>query len=66
MIYLNEGYDGGETRFESLSVVGKLGMARVFEHELLHEGAEVASGVKYVLRSDVMYGSWAKVARPMR
>src|SRR5687768_4323531 len=66
MIYLNEGYGGGETRFESLSVVGKLGMALVFEHELLHEGAEVSCGVKYVLRSDVMYGSWAKESRSMR
>ena len=56
MIYLNEGYEGGETQFESLSVAGKLGMALVFEHELLHEGAEVTGGVKYVLRSDVMYG----------
>lgn len=65
MIYLNEGYEGGATRFdddaksppgEPLSVAGKLGMALLFEHELLHEGAEVTGGVKYVLRSDVMYG----------
>lgn len=60
MIYLNEGYEGGETQFESLSVSGKLGMALVFEHELLHEGAEVTGGIKYVLRSDVMYGPWVK------
>lgn len=60
MIYLNEGYEGGETRFESSSVLGKLGMALLFEHELLHEGAEVTSGVKYVLRSDVMYGPHAR------
>ncbi|HEY0685311.1 MAG TPA: 2OG-Fe(II) oxygenase [Steroidobacter sp.] len=62
MIYLNKGYKGGQTRFESVSVAGKLGMALVFEHELLHEGAEVTAGVKYVLRSDVMYGPWAKRA----
>jgi hypothetical protein len=60
MIYLNEGYEGGETRFESLSVAGKLGMALVFEHGLLHESAEVTGGVKYVLRSDVMYGQLAR------
>lgn len=65
MIYLNEGYTGGETRFESVSVAGKPGMALVFEHELLHEGAEVTAGVKYVLRSDVMYGPWATPA-PLR
>jgi len=57
MIYLNEGYEGGETHFESSSVTGKMGMALVFEHELLREGAAVTGGVKYVLRSDVMYGA---------
>jgi hypothetical protein len=31
-------------------------MALVFNHDLLHEGKEVISGRKYVLRSDVMYG----------
>jgi len=60
MIYLNEGYRGGATRFEELEVVGKLGMALVFEHTLFHEGSEVLEGVKYVLRSDVMYGPVGK------
>ena len=55
MIYLNDGYEGGETRFESVSVAGKLGMALLFEHELPHEIAEITRGVQYVLRSDVMY-----------
>lgn len=56
MIYLNDAYEGGSTRFEELEVEGKRGMALVFEHEQLHEGAEVTAGIKYVLRSDVMYG----------
>jgi prolyl 4-hydroxylase len=56
MIYLNEEYKGGATKFESLQIEGKRGMALVFEHGLIHEGAEVTEGVKYVLRSDVMYG----------
>jgi hypothetical protein len=60
MIYLNDGYQGGATRFEELEVVGKRGMALVFEHEQLHEGAEVTAGIKYVLRSDVMYGPLKK------
>lgn len=64
MIYLNEGYEGGETRFESMSVASKPGMALVFEHGLLHEGAEVTGGVKYVLRSDVMYGALARQTPP--
>lgn len=60
MLYLNEGYEGGETRFESLSVAGKRGTALLFEHRMLYEGAEVTGGVKYVLRSEVMYGPWTR------
>ena len=70
MIYLNEGFEGGDTRFyihqhyfellekeaiPDLSVVPKTGMALCFRHELRHEGARVIRGKKYVLRSDVMY-----------
>ena len=46
MIYLNDGYEGGATRFESSLVAGKLGTALLFEHGLIHEGAEVTAGVK--------------------
>jgi prolyl 4-hydroxylase len=56
MVYLNEGYTGGETKFDHCSVTGETGMALVFEHGLIHQGAEVTDGVKYVLRSDIMYG----------
>jgi hypothetical protein len=56
MIYLNDGYRGGATRFEWTEVDGREGMALVFDHGLVHEGAELLEGVKYVLRSDVMYG----------
>jgi hypothetical protein len=56
MIYLNDGYHGGATRFEWTEVAGKAGMALVFDHGLLHEGAELIDGTKYVMRSDVMYG----------
>ena len=56
MIYLNDAYEGGATRFDSLSVAGKTGMALLFVHGLIHEGGEVSKGLKYVLRSDVMYG----------
>lgn len=55
MIYLNDGYLGGATRFESVKVSGQAGMALVFKHGLLHEGAEVTQGIKYALRSDVMF-----------
>lgn len=56
MIYLDEGFEGGETNFGDVRIVPKTGMALVFDHYLLHEGAAVTSGRKYVLRSDVMYG----------
>lgn len=61
MLYLNDKFEGGETNFdlrypyENISVKPKKGMALVFEHALLHEGASVIKGRKYVLRSDVMY-----------
>lgn len=56
MVYLNAGYEGGATRFEGAKVAGSLGQALVFEHGLIHEGAEVLKGVKYALRSDVRFG----------
>ena len=67
MVYLNDGFAGGATEFnlrlgDGLSaddpiarVVPEEGMALVFVHAVLHQGAEVTSGRKYVLRSDVMY-----------
>ncbi len=70
MIYLNGGFEGGETRFyfhssymelfnssavPDVSVVPTTGIVLCFLHQLRHEGAPVISGRKYVLRSDVMY-----------
>jgi hypothetical protein len=57
MIYLNGGARGGETRFENVSITPEPGLALVFDHYLLHEGAPVLDGQKYVLRSDVMYAA---------
>ncbi|MBV9924868.1 MAG: 2OG-Fe(II) oxygenase [Acidobacteria bacterium] len=56
MLYLNGGFEGGETNFQSgLSVKPEPGMLLVFRHALYHEGAAVVAGRKYVLRSDVMF-----------
>jgi prolyl 4-hydroxylase len=60
MIYLNDEYTGGETHFEWTSIRGKTGMGLVFSHDLLHEGGAVLNGVKYVIRTDVMYGPVGK------
>lgn len=56
MVYLNGGFGGGETNFGEVWVTPETGLGLLFDHYLLHEGAAVTSGRKYVLRSDVMYG----------
>ena len=56
MVYLNGDVDGGATDFRGLpSVVPETGKALLFQHAVLHQGAPVERGRKYVLRSDVMY-----------
>lgn len=78
MIYLNEGMVGGETKFfvdiehafqqpasPYLSVQPKTGSALIFLHSIWHEGAVVQSGQKYVLRTDVMYGSPSPSSAPV-
>lgn len=67
MVYLNDSFAGGATEFNFrvaggvtdddpvVRVVPEAGMALVFVHAVLHQGAEVTAGRKYVLRSDVMY-----------
>lgn len=63
MVYLNDNFGGGETKFDlkypygEVSVVPEAGMALLFLHHLRHEGAPVHRGRKYVLRSDVMYAA---------
>lgn len=58
MIYLNDAFAGGQTAFLDfdVDVAPRQGMALLFQHQVLHEGCAIESGVKYVLRSDVMYG----------
>jgi prolyl 4-hydroxylase len=57
LVYLNEGFEGGETALLDMGQVirPKTGLALLFQHHLLHEGARVTAGLKYVARSDVMY-----------
>ncbi|MBK1894783.1 prolyl hydroxylase family protein [Chryseobacterium paridis] len=56
LMYLNDGFEGGETEFENLfTITPKKGTALVFYHPLRHEGKALISGEKYVLRTDVMY-----------
>lgn len=55
ILYLNDDYSGGQTRFGSVAVQPVAGMALLFPHELRHEGEAVTAGTKAVLRTDVMY-----------
>jgi len=64
LIYLNDDFDGGETRFYlpqgiARGVVPKMGSVCVFPQgnlaSLIHEGSQVTKGVKYVVRTDVLY-----------
>ncbi|KAF9333465.1 hypothetical protein BG006_003625 [Podila minutissima] len=48
--------DGVEQQELKVAVAPKVGQLLVFQHDLVHEGSVVKSGVKYVIRSDVLYG----------
>jgi hypothetical protein len=66
LVYFNDDFDGGETRFsEQLEqvLVPRRGMAAIFQHKLRHEGCLVRSGVKYAMRSDVIYEADEPVGR---
>lgn len=61
LVYLNDQSEGGQTTFDLagepdiLTVLPEAGTALVFPHDRLHAGTTVTSGIKYVLRTDVMY-----------
>ena len=69
LIYLNSDFEGGATTFRDYVGTGEsrqkiehvitpeTGAALLFRHERWHEGSGITAGRKYVLRSDVFYGS---------
>jgi len=59
LIYLNHNYLGGNTEFRTNNLIirPKIGSALCFEHHEWHKGCTVDEGVKYVLRTDVVYAS---------
>lgn len=65
MVYLNGGCAGGATEFRGMRENGRVlmvqpeaGKALVFPHKVLHRGAPVEDGRKYVVRTDIMC-QWA-------
>jgi prolyl 4-hydroxylase len=55
MIYLNDGFVGGETTFPNNVIKPVTGMALIFLHDIEHAGSPIKKGTKYVLRTDIMY-----------
>lgn len=59
IVYLNDDFEGGSTDFDTregaAQIIPRRGMVLLFDHRLLHQGAPVLRGRKYVLRTDVMY-----------
>ena len=59
LVYLNTPLKGGETCFpdrwgDPVEVEAVMGRALCFEHDVLHAGAEVEDGLKYLLRVDLL------------
>lgn len=66
LVYFNDDFEGGETRFMEQSdaiIRPRTGSVAVFQHKLRHEGCAVTRGIKYALRSDVVYESDTPIGR---
>ena len=60
LVYFNDDFEGGETRFQEQverTIIPRRGTVAIFQHKVRHEGCPVRRGVKYAMRSDVIYES---------
>lgn len=67
LVYFNDNFSGGETCFsEQLerTVVPSPGLVAIFQHKMRHEGCEVRSGLKYAMRTDVIFEAPDDIAMP--
>ena len=65
LVYFNDDFEGGETRFQEQieqTIIPRRGMVAIFQHKIRHEGCPVRRGVKYAMRTDVIYGAPEPVA----
>jgi hypothetical protein len=49
LVYLNEGFEGGNTTFATepeIAITPKTGLGLLFQHPIIHEGSVVTAGVK--------------------
>jgi prolyl 4-hydroxylase len=54
LIYLNEEFEGGYTKFNELEIKPQTGSAVFFKHEIFHSSTKILSGLKYILRTDII------------
>jgi prolyl 4-hydroxylase len=63
LVYLNDGYEGGYTTYYNTAdgpgvpVIPKKGSVVIQHQSCLHSVPPLVSGIKYALRTEVMYGS---------
>jgi Rps23 Pro-64 3,4-dihydroxylase Tpa1-like proline 4-hydroxylase len=72
LIYLNEDYEGGYTTFfanvhdkEGLSLKPKTGMISLMDQDIGHYVPELTDGIKYVIRTELMYSGKSKYHLPI-
>jgi prolyl 4-hydroxylase len=66
LVYLNDNFEGGETRFQEQieqTITPKCGMVSIFQHKIRHEGCPVRRGIKYAMRSDVIYEAFETIGK---
>ena len=72
LIYLNDDYEGGYTTFfanvddkEGFSLKPKTGMISLMDQEIGHYVPELTDGIKYVIRTEIMYSGKLKYHLPI-
>ena len=60
LIYPNNDYEGGNTKFlfddkNEISITPKIGLICLMDQNILHEVPNIINGVKYVIRTELMY-----------
>src|SRR5690606_38400 len=81
VIFLNDDFAGGQTRFVSRMLSSEedsvrlkdvlatvhpcTGSAVIFNHDMIHEGLPVLEGKKYIVRTEIMFKGTNKLLSPL-